>query len=115
MLDALADWLHRPAPAAPLGCFARAYGLLLAVFAYDTLASYLQLLELTVVAFPFAPFDHLSLPVLSAPTMSALRWVIVACGTGLATGVAARQCLLCATPLLIYVTQLVRAPDRTIV
>ena len=107
----LSDWLHRSAPAAPLGCFARAYGLLLAAFAHFTLAKYLKQLELTTLTFPFAPFDGLLvLPVLPASAMTALRWALVGCGTGLAAGVAPRPCLLAATPLLVYFTQL----DRTL-
>ena len=109
-LHSLSDWLHRPAPATPLGCFARAYGLLLAGFAHFTLASYLQLLELTALTFPFAPFDRLPLPVLPAPAMTALRRALVGCGAGLAVGVAPRPCLLAAAPLLIYFIQI----DRTL-
>ena len=110
-LGRLPDWLHHPAPAAPLGCFARAYGLLLAAFAHSTLANYLNLLELTSLTFPFAPFDRLPvLPVLPAPALTALRRALVGCGAGLAAGVAPRPCLLAAAPLLVYFTQL----DRTL-
>lgn len=107
----LTDWLYHPAPAAPLGCFALAYGLLLSAFAHSTLASYLNLLELTSLTFPFAPFDRLPvLPVLPAPALAALRWALVGCGAGLAAGVAPRLSLLAAAPLLLYCTQL----DRTL-
>ena len=110
-LGRLSRWLHHPAPAAPLGCFARAYGLLLAAFAHSTLANYLNLLELTSLTFPFAPFDRLPvLPVLPAPALAALRWALVGCGAGLAAGVAPRLSLLAAAPLLLYCTQL----DRTL-
>ena len=104
-MNALSTWLHEPAPAAPLGCFALAYGLLLAAFAHSTLASYLDLLELTSLTFPFAPFNRLPvLPVLSAPALAALRWALVGCGAGLAASVAPRPSLLAAAPLLAYFT-----------
>ena len=90
-LGRLSDWLHHPTPVAQLGCFCSAYGLLLAAFAYSTLPSYLNLLELTSFAFPFPPFDQLPvLPVLPARVLAALRWALVGCGAGLAAGVAPR-------------------------
>ena len=110
-LGRLSDWLHHPAPAAQLGCFCSAYGLLLAAFAHSTLPSYLNLLELTSFAFPFPPFDQLPvLPVLPARVLAALRWALVGCGAGLAAGVAPRPSLLAAVPLLVYLVQL----DRTL-
>lgn len=109
-IDALADWLHRPVGAAPLGCFARIYGLLLTAFALGTLPPYLMLLESTVLAFPFFPFDQLPLSPLEAPTMANLRWLLMACGAGIATGVAARACCLTALVLAVYFMQL----DRTL-
>ena len=109
-IDAVADWLHRPVSASPLGCFARIFGVLLTAFALSTLPPYLMLLESTVLAFPFFPFDQLPLSPLEAPAMAKLRWLLMACGAGLATGVAARACCLTALPVAVYFMQL----DRTL-
>ena len=91
--------------------FCRAYGLCLVYFAHLTVPDQIiGLLDHTVVLFPFSPWHHFALPVVSSVTMEWLRFALLACGIGVFVGIWPRLCSLGAAGLVAYLTQL----DRTL-
>ena len=89
--------------------FCRAFGLCITYFALVTLPGHFNLLQSTVVAFPYAPWHHLHLPPSSPVALGWLRRVLIASGAGILLGVYPRACLCVSFAVVTYTTQL----DRT--
>ena len=112
-MSALECWLRAEVSGAgaTLGFFVRAYGVLLAGFAYYTLPGYLQMLERTVISFHYFPFHHLPLGPMTPDGLWSMRASFLVCSCCCALGVAARSCFAASSALMLYVMQLRQPKD----
>jgi hypothetical protein len=106
------DMEDLPGAGSSLGLFVRSTGAVLVAFAVWTLPAYFDLVERSVLVFPYSPFHHL--PNIFAPRsralLDALRWLLIGFGFGCFVGVGARLCLVSAAALVLYFMSL----DRTL-